>query len=96
MNRSLLSMLCALLMLVSLPSVLAQESGWPRTLPLEQGTVTIYTLQVDDMNDDIIRFRAALAYRATAGSDPVFGAGWFESRVEISTPPAASSHPIRL
>ena len=95
MNRSLLSMLCALLMLVSLPSVLAQESGWPRTLPLEQGTVTIYTLQVDDMNDDIIRFRAALAYRATAGSDPVFGAGWFESRVEIDSA-SRIVHPIDL
>ena len=45
--------------------------------------VTIYRLQVDEMNDDTIRFRAALAYRATAGSEPVFGAGWFESRVEI-------------
>jgi len=85
MNRSLLSVFCALLMLVSLPSVLAQESGWPRTLPLEQGTVTIYSLQVDEMNDDIIHFRAALAYRATAGSEPVFGAGWFESRVEIDS-----------
>jgi len=85
MNRSLLSVFCAFLMLVSLPGVLAQESGWPRTLPLEQGTVTIYSLQVDEMNDDIIHFRAALAYRASAGSEPVFGAGWFESRVEIDS-----------
>ena len=85
MNRSLQSVFCALLMLVSLPGVLAQESGWPRTLPLEQGTVTIYSLQVDEMNDDIIHFRAALAYRATPGSEPVFGAGWFESRVEIDS-----------
>ena len=72
-------------MLLSLPGVLAQENDWPRTLPLEQGTVTIYSLQVDEMNDDIIHFRAALAYRATAGSEPVFGAGWFESRVEIDS-----------
>ena len=85
MNRSLLSVFWALLMLVSLPSVLAQESGWPRTLPLEQGMVTIYPLQVDEMNDDVIHFRAALAYRETAGSEPVFGAGWFESRVEIDS-----------
>jgi hypothetical protein len=72
-------------MLLSLPSVLAQGSGWPRTLPLEQGMVTIYPLQVDEMSDDIIHFRAALAYRATAGSEPVFGAGWFESKVEIDS-----------
>jgi len=72
-------------MLLSLTSVLAQESGWPRTLPLEQGMVTIYSPQVDQLNGDVIHFRAALAYRATAGSEPVFGAGWFESRVEIDT-----------
>jgi len=85
MNRSLISVFWALLILVSFPSVLAQESGWPRTLPLEQGTVTIYAPQVDEMSDDTIHFRAALAYRATAGSEPVFGAGWFESRVEIDS-----------
>jgi len=72
-------------MLAGLPSVMAQESGWPRTVPLEQGLVTIYQPQVDEMSDDIIHFRAALAYRATAGSEPVFGAGWFESRVEIDS-----------
>jgi len=83
MNRSLVNVLWVLLMFVSLPSVLAQDSGWPRTLPLQQGMVTIYQPQVDEMSDDIIHFRAALAYRATAGSEPVFGAGWFESRVEI-------------
>ena len=61
MNRSLPSVFLLLLMLVSPPLISAQESGWPRTLPLEQGMVTIYSLQVDEMNDDIIHFRAALA-----------------------------------
>jgi len=78
-------MFWVLLALVSIPAVLAQENDWPRTLPLEQGMVTIYSLQVDEMDDDIIHFRAALAYRATTGSEPVFGAGWFESRVEIDS-----------
>ena len=95
MNRSLQSVFCALLVLVSLPCVLAQESGWPRTLPLEQGTVTIYSLQVDEMSDDIIHFRAALAYRETPGSEPVFGAGWFESRVEIDSA-SRIVHPTEL
>jgi hypothetical protein len=85
MNRSLRSLLSVLLMLVGLPAVLAQDSGWPRTVPLEQGMVTIYAPQVDAMDDDIIHFRAALAYRATGDSEPVFGAAWFESRVEIDS-----------
>jgi hypothetical protein len=85
MNKLLTNVLWVLLAMVSLPSVLAQENDWPRTLPLEQGMVTIYSLQVDEMSDDIIHFRAALAYRATAGSEPVFGAGWFESPVVIDS-----------
>ncbi len=92
MNRLLQSVFWVLLILVSLPAVLAQEGGWPRTLPLDEGMVTIYPLQVDEMNGDILHFRAALAYRATADSEPVFGAAWFESRVEIDR----SSRIVRL
>jgi hypothetical protein len=77
--------LWTVLALASLPSVFAQENGWPRTLPLDEGMITIYTPQVDEMNDDVIQYRAALAFRATASSEPVFGAGWFESRVEIDS-----------
>ena len=95
MNRSLVNVLWVLLMFVSLPSVLAQDSGWPRTLPLEQGMVTIYQPQVDEMNGDVIQFRAALAYRATADSEPVFGAGWFESRVEIKQS-SRIVHPVEM
>lgn len=85
MNKLLTNVLWILLVVVSIPSVLAQENDWPHTLPLEQGMVTIYSLQVDKMSDDIIHYRAALAYRATAGSEPVFGAGWFESPVVIDS-----------
>lgn len=85
MNRIRLFMFFALALLAASGPVPAQENDWPRTLPLEQGTVTIYPLQVDERTGDIIRFRAALAYREKSGSEPVFGAGWFESRVEVDS-----------
>ena len=85
MKRLALSVFWMLLTLNSLPSLFAQESDWPRTVPLKQGTVTIYAPQVDAYDDNSIQFRAALAYRATPGSEPVFGAGWFESPVVIDT-----------
>jgi len=83
MNRLLLSTLWALSFFATLPCVQAQQDGWPRTLPLEQGMVTIYALQVDQMDEDILHYRAALAYRLTPDAEPVFGAGWFESQVEV-------------
>ncbi len=85
MNRLMLSVTWILLTLASLPSLFAQDSDWPRTVPLKQGMVTIYSLQVDEMSENIIQFRAALAYRASAGAEPVFGAGWFESPVKIDS-----------
>ncbi|MDX2417691.1 MAG: hypothetical protein QNK19_09555 [Xanthomonadales bacterium] len=85
MNRLLLSVFWTLLTLASLPSLFAQDSNWPRTVPLGQGMVTIYSPQIDGKNGNTIQYRAALAYRATAGSEPIFGAGWFESTVSIDS-----------
>jgi hypothetical protein len=83
MNRLLLGIFWIYLLSASLPTALAQEDGWPRTLPVDEGLVTIYPLQVDGLDGDILRYRAALAWRPTAEAEPVFGAGWFESKVII-------------
>ncbi len=85
MNRLMLGVFWIFLTLASLTPLHAQDSGWPRTVALGQGMVTIYSPQIDEMNDNVIQFRAALAYRATPGAEPVFGAGWFESPVRIDS-----------
>jgi len=85
MNRLWRTALYVILLLVILPNAFAQESGWPRTVALENGMVTIYRPQVDEKNGDVIQYRAALALRESADAEPVFGAGWFESRVEIDS-----------
>ena len=63
--------------------VQAQELEWPREMTLESGVLTIYQPQVDELIKDILTFRAAVSYKATGTTEPVFGAAWFESRVEI-------------
>jgi len=63
--------------------VSAQEADWPRELKLDSGLLTIYQPQVDKMENDILYFRAAVSYKANGSDEPVFGAAWFESRVEI-------------
>ncbi|MCP4048882.1 MAG: DUF3300 domain-containing protein, partial [Gammaproteobacteria bacterium] len=85
MNRLLPGLTSLILLLFTMSSALAQNNDWPRTLPLEQGMVTIYSPQVEKMSGDTIHYRAALAYRETPDSEPVFGAGWFETPVEIDT-----------
>lgn len=85
MNRLLLSVFWMFVTVAGIPSLFAQDNDWPRTVPLNQGMVTIYSPQIDEMSEDTIQYRAALAYRATAGAEPVFGAGWFEAPVKIDS-----------
>lgn len=61
----------------------AQEIEWPREMALDSGTLTIYQPQIDKLEKDILTFRAAVSYQANGSAEPVFGAAWFESRVEI-------------
>lgn len=95
MNRLWQTALWVFLAVAFLPAAFAQDSGWPRTVALENGMVTIYRPQVDEKNGDVIHYRAALAYRESADAEPVFGAGWFESRVEIDSA-SRIVHPTNL
>jgi len=61
----------------------ASELDWPREMDIKSGTLTMYQPQVDDLDGDFLNFRAAVAYKDDQGSEPVFGAAWFKSRVEI-------------
>ena len=60
-----------------------QGVDWPRELQLDSGALTIYQPQTDDLENDILQFRAAVSYKPTGVDEPVFGAAWFESRLEI-------------
>ncbi|MEE4293473.1 MAG: hypothetical protein V2I79_05815 [Xanthomonadales bacterium] len=84
-----------LVTLLCLSPAMAQESGWPRNVALDEGTVTIYEPQVDEISDDFIRFRAALAYREKPGDEPVFGAGWFESGLKANRF-SGTVHPVGM
>ena len=83
MNRYWQGICVACALALGLSSALAEDINGPRTLPVNEGLMTIYPLQVEGMEGDTVRYRAALAYRDRVDAEPVFGAGWFESVVEI-------------
>ena len=86
----------ALLMVLGLAPAVAQEDGWPKSIALDDGaTVTIYEPQVEEMTESFVRFRAALAYRESPGAEPVFGAGWFESDLQLNRF-SRTAHPIDM
>ena len=83
MNRYWQGICVACALALGLSSALAEDINGPRTLPVNEGLMTIYPLQVEGMEGDTVRYRAALAYRNRVDAEPVFGAGWFESVVQI-------------
>ena len=70
-------------LLASIPLFAQNPDAWPRELDIASGTLTTYQPQVDNLEGDVLYFRAAVAYKDADGGEPVFGAAWFESRVEI-------------
>src|SRR5210317_2190265 len=84
MNRWLSGLLSLALVQLGLSTAFAQQDNWPRTVALDDGQVTIYKPRVDKLEGDILHYRAALAYRENAEAEPVFGAGWFDSTVNIN------------
>ena len=83
MKSLILTVFLCLVTLSATAATSADDLGWPRDLDIESGTLTAYQPQVDKLEGDILYFRAAVAYKNDDGSEPVFGAAWFESRVEI-------------
>jgi len=71
------------LVLMSFAHVAAEELGWPREVETKKGLVTMYQPQIEEFDGDTIQGRAAVSVLATESeAGPVFGAFWFEARVD--------------
>lgn len=79
--------LCPLLLLLSLlvsPQLHSEElNSWPRDVKVSSGSITIYQPQVESLEGNVLKGRAAIAYTASGSDSPVFGAAWFTSQVQI-------------
>jgi hypothetical protein len=80
-KRILLSLLAVLIVSCTAPAKAQTEKGWPMAIETEKGTVTIYQPHVDAFGGNVLEGRAAASVTSDGGA-PVFGAFWFECRVE--------------
>jgi hypothetical protein len=61
----------------------AQEPArWPRAIALEQGTLVVYSPQLEQLEGVTLSGRAAVSWEAK-GDAPVFGVFWFDARVLV-------------
>ena len=66
-------------------TVTASAATWPQVLPTKSGgSVLIYQPQVEEFTDNRLAGRAAIAYKKTDESAPIFGAFWFESKIDTN------------
>jgi hypothetical protein len=79
--RSLL--LTAALSLVLGGGALAADPGWPRVINAPDGKIVVYQPQIESLDGNILKGRGAVSLTPKGKTEPVFGAVWFESRIEI-------------
>ncbi len=68
------------------PSTLAAEQeswgNWPQEISSDQGTVVVYQPQPEQLEGNRLKARAAVAVELKDKKEPVFGAVWFEARLD--------------
>jgi len=73
----------ALFVLVLLPAAaIAADEDWPREISTPEGVVVMYQPQPEKMEGNQLEGRAAVAVELKGSTEPVYGAIWFEARLE--------------
>jgi len=76
----------ALLSILLTTSALSQDdtagNEWPREIQIDAGTVVVYQPQPEALNGNVLDARAAVSVDLQSSDGPVFGAVWFQGRLE--------------
>ena len=79
-----LSLFVLLFSLLSAFQLHAEElEKWPRDVKVSSGFIAIYQPQIESLEGNILKGRAAIAFHASGNDTPVFGAAWFTAQVNI-------------
>ena len=84
MKKHVLYLAYLLLALICIPITTSatENASWPREIHIEQGVVVIYQPQPEKLEGNQLFVRAAVALELTDRNEPVFGAIWFNTRLE--------------
>jgi hypothetical protein len=67
--------------LIAIPSF-AEGKNWPREISVPEAEIVIYQPQLESFSGDKLSSRAALSVTVKDATELVFGAAWFDCRVE--------------
>ena len=66
-------------MLAALP---AAAVDWPQEISADEGTIVVYQPQPEKLSGNTLSGRSAMALQLKGGGEPIFGAFWFEARID--------------
>ena len=55
---------------------------WPQEIDAEEGTIVVYQPQPEELTGNTLTGRAAMSIELDGRDDPIFGAFWFESKID--------------
>lgn len=67
--------------LIAMPSF-AEGKNWPHEISVPEAEIVIYQPQLESFSGDKLSSRAAISVTVKDATDPVFGAAWFDCRVD--------------
>ncbi|MDH4073308.1 MAG: carbohydrate-binding family V/XII, partial [Gammaproteobacteria bacterium] len=62
----------------------AHAVDWPQEVTAEEGTIVVYQPQPESLDGNVLKGRAAMSLELTGRDEPIFGAFWFESRIDTN------------
>jgi hypothetical protein len=57
---------------------------WPQEITTEEATIIVYQPQPDRLEGNVLSGRAAMSIEPTAGGEPIFGAFWFDAKIDTN------------
>jgi hypothetical protein len=77
--------LVALLALIDIAPTSALAIDWPQEITAEEGTIVVYQPQPDTLKGNVLSARAPMSLEMKDRDDAIFGAFWFEARIDTDT-----------
>lgn len=68
--------------LLCITSAPAWAIDWPQEINAEEGTIVVYQPQPESLDGNLLKGRAAMSLQLEGHDEPVFGAFWFDARID--------------
>ncbi|MFT7288324.1 MAG: hypothetical protein ACI87W_002442 [Halieaceae bacterium] len=66
-------------------SLAASANKWPQEVTGEEGKIVVYQPQPESLKGNVLKGRAAMSLEINGQDEPIFGAFWFEAKIDNNT-----------